>query len=123
MKLRMKLSAILVPTLLAGCVPSPEPAGRAAPPPVVQLPGIVNVMGSNARTLERAFGRPNLDVREGPARKLQFSSPVCVLDTYLYPPRAGGEPIVTYVDARLPDGRDVDRTSCIAAISRRLQAR
>ena len=34
------------------------------------------------------FGTPDLDVREGTARKLQFLGPACVLDAYLYPPRA-----------------------------------
>jgi len=80
-------------------------------------------MGRNARALETLFGRPDLDVREGTARKLQFISPICVLDTYLYPPRGGGDPIVTYIDARLPDGRDMDRSSCVAALSKRQEAR
>ena len=43
-------------------------------------------MGQSAQALVALFGDANLDVREGPARKLQFSSPVCVLDAYLYPP-------------------------------------
>jgi hypothetical protein len=80
-------------------------------------------MGRNARSLESLFGKPDLDVREGPARKLQFISPVCVLDTYLYPPRGGGDAIVTHMDARLPDGRDMDRASCVSALSRREEAR
>ena len=41
-----------------------------------------------------------------------------MLDAYLYPARGGGEPIVTYVDARLPDGRDFDRASCVAALTK-----
>ena len=62
-------------------------------------------------------------MREGRARKLQFLGPACVLDAYLYPPRGGGDPVVTHVDARLPDGRDMDRSSCVAALSRRREAR
>jgi hypothetical protein len=62
------------------------------------------------------FGKPVLDVREGTARKLQFIGPACILDTYLYPPAAGGEPIVTHIDARQRDGRDMDRASCVAAL-------
>ena len=81
------------------------------------------VMGRTARALEGLFGKPDLDVREGSARKLQFISQICVLDTYLYPPAAGGDPIVTHMDARLPDGRDMDRSSCVAALSRRQEAR
>ena len=115
--------------LLGGCVASRE-APAVQPPPVqparpatYSVTGLETVMGRNARALETLFGRPDLDVREGTARKLQFISPICVLDTYLYPPRGGGDPIVTYIDARLPDGRDMDRSSCVAALSKRQEAR
>lgn len=115
--------------LLGGCVASRE-APAVRPPPVqparpatYSVTGLETVMGRNARALETLFGRPDLDVREGTARKLQFISPICVLDTYLYPPRGGGDPIVTYIDARLPDGRDMDRSSCVAALSKRQEAR
>jgi hypothetical protein len=80
-------------------------------------------MGHDAKALEALFGAPNLDVREGSARKLQFSSNLCVLDAYLYPPKRGGDAIVTYIDARLPDGRDLDRASCVAALTKRPEAR
>jgi hypothetical protein len=113
-------------TFLAGCVPStsgPGPAPGVPPQPAYSTLGLERVMGRDARTLVGQFGPPDLDIREGGARKLQFLSPVCVLDAYLYPPAGGGEPIVTHVDARLPDGRDVDRSSCVAAIGNRRQAR
>lgn len=45
------------------------------------------------------------------------------MDAYLYPPGRGKEPLVTYVDARQPDGRSIDRASCVAALTRRSQAR
>jgi hypothetical protein len=48
---------------------------------------------------------------------------VCVLDAYLYPPAAGKEPVVTWIDARRPTGEDFDRASCIAALTRRGEAR
>ncbi|MFN3946001.1 MAG: hypothetical protein ACK4K7_13840 [Allosphingosinicella sp.] len=110
--------------LLAGCVPqvatTPGPGGAVTPArPTYSMAGLEAVMGRNAAALTRQFGDPDLDVREGNARKLQFGSAVCVLDAYLYPPAGGGEAIVTYVDARLPDGRDVDRASCVAALGRR----
>ena len=114
--------------LVAGCVPASAPApGSAAPPPpptpYTQI-GLESVLGSTARALVAQFGNPDLDLREGPARKLQFLSPVCVLDAYLYPPRDGrGEAVVTHVDARLPDGREMDRSSCVAALGRRREAR
>ena len=112
--------------LAAGCVapqaerPAPPVARRPQQPPslpVYPVTGLETVIGRTARYLEGEFGRPDLDIREGQARKLLFSGP-CVLDTYLYPPRGGGEPIVTYVDARLPDGRDLDRASCVAALTK-----
>ena len=31
------------------------------------------------------------------------------------------EPVVTHVDARLPDGREMDRSSCVAALSAQQQ--
>lgn len=104
--------------LLGACAAGQEakPVHAAPPPPRYNPLGLENVVGRTARYLESQFGKADLDVREGPARKLQFSGPACVLDTYLYPPRAGGEPIVTYVDARRPDGTDFDRASCAAAL-------
>lgn len=111
----------LVPLLLlAGCVPSTS--SRSPLPtqatPTYSLEGLESVMGQSAARLASMFGAPDLDIREGSARKLQFASPVCVLDAYLYP-RGSGDPVVTHIDARLPDGRDVDRASCVAALSRR----
>ena len=112
--------------LLAGCASTAREAPGVTPPPrVVQRPvtyhstGLENVIGRTAGMLQTLFGTPDLDVREGPARKLQFAGPACVLDAYLYPPKGGGEPIVTHLDTRLRDGRDIDRASCVAALTRR----
>jgi hypothetical protein len=109
---------------LAGCVapPAPQPAVVQRPPPAqptYSVLGLESVMGRNARAIEAQLGKPDLDIREASARKLQFSSGICVLDAYLYPPAGGGDPVVTWVDARQPDGRDFDRASCVAALSRR----
>ena len=113
---------------VSGCVAADAgeaPAARAAAPaqrPIVTQ-GLEGVMGRTAGILASQFGKADLDVREGTARKLQFVGPACVLDAYLYPPAAGGEAIVTHIDARLPDGRDMDRASCVAALTRRQEAR
>ena len=57
---------------------------------------------------------------EGRGRKLQFGGPVCVLDTYLYPPANGrGEPTVTYLETRQRDGSPIDPASCVAALNAR----
>ena len=106
--------------------PPPPRAMRPAPPAMIQtqrpkahlqaLPGLEGVIGADADALSRQFGAPRLDVREGDARKLQWSGGPCVLDAYLYPPDGGGRPIATFVDARRGDGRDVDRAACVAAL-------
>jgi len=111
-------------SLLGGCTAAREEAAPPArlpthqparPHPAAAMPG--DIIGRNAAALIRQFGQPALDIREGDGRKLQFESAVCVLDAYLYPPSNGSEPIVAHVDARLPDGRDLDRASCIAALN------
>jgi len=109
--------------LLAACGPSAIPIVSAPPPPVRVEAGLDRVIGRDARALIVLFGTPDKDVREDNARKVQYMSSVCVLDAYLYPAAAGREPVVTHVDARLPTGEDIDRASCIAAISRRKEAR
>ena len=116
-----KATVLAAFVLLGACAPRAvdvAPSARAAgPPPTRSVAGLESVMGRTAAALAAGFGRPALDIREGVARKLQFESAVCVLDAYLYPPAAGGEPIVTHIDARLPDGRDMDRASCVAALT------
>jgi len=108
--------------LVAGC--GETTLARPAMPAVVAKPtpsasGLERVMGQNAAGLTQLFGAANADVREGTARKLQFQGSFCVLDTYLYPGKSGGEPTVTYLDARQPDGSPIDRASCVAALERR----
>lgn len=138
---RLALVFALVPLLSAcgasgggGAAPikstaaQPVPATKPAPPPPAKfrtatpqmMPGLEGVIGGNVATLTRQFGAPRLDVREGDARKLQFSGTACVLDIFLYPPRPSAEPEATYVDARrASDGRDVDRAACVAALRQR----
>jgi hypothetical protein len=115
---RQGAAAAMLVTLSA-CAPATlqNAASTASVTPLVATPtGLEGVMGRPAAALTGQFGTPELDVREGDARKLQFTGAACVLDAYLYPPAAGGEPIVTHLDARLPDGRDIDRASCVAAL-------
>jgi hypothetical protein len=121
---RLTIALILSsPIVLTACVEKPPQAiAPPRPAPAVQS-GLDRVMGQNAQALRGLFGDPDFDVHEGTARKLQFASSVCVLDAYLYPPAAGREPVVRYIDSRLPNGDDFDRASCIAALSRRGEAR
>lgn len=103
--------------LLGGCVAATAEQPVVAPAaPRFSTLGLEGVMGKDAGVLQSLFGAADLDVREGSARKLQFVGPVCVLDAYLYSANRGAEPVVSYLDARLPDGRDMDRASCVAAL-------
>jgi hypothetical protein len=120
----MRLSVLIIPVALSACTtPSPKP--RAVP--TVSVPmrptGLERVLGQDARALSGLFGTPDQDVREEGARRLQYAGPFCILDAYLYPARSGAEPVVTYIDARQPDGKDIDRASCVAALVRRKEAR
>ncbi len=128
MRTGFPIFAALATLALAGCV-----SGASAPPPrsgdTVSQPTRTterppadrtgSIIGRTAAALVGLLGEPALDVREGPARKLQFSGQDCVLDAYLYPPRGRGEAVVTHVDARLPDGRDTDRNACLETLRRR----
>ena len=81
--------------------------------------GLDGVIGAHAAALVRLFGQPQLDVREGDVRKMQFAGEACVLDVFLYPLRERGEPEATWVEARRrSDGLDVNRASCVAALKR-----
>ncbi|MFA5968610.1 MAG: hypothetical protein WC816_05135 [Sphingomonas sp.] len=109
---------------LAGCsgvIPPPAAAPTSAPPripvPYVST-GLERVIGKDANSLIALFGKPDADITEGTARKLQFQSQICVLDAYLYP-KGGRTPVVSYVDARQTDGSPIDRASCVAALTRR----
>jgi hypothetical protein len=113
------------PLILAGCVSAPTARPmvvptRSAP---MRATGLERVLGENARGLVALFGPADQDVHEEGSRRLQFRGPICVLDAYLYPESKGRDPVVTYIDARQPDGRDIDRASCVAALTRRREAR
>ena len=122
MRPRTRLLLLGLP-VLAGCVAPAAEAPSVAPAMRTAVGGADGVIGHTVRTLIAQLGQPDLEWREGPARKLQFLGPACVLDAYLYPPRSGAEPVVTHVDARQPDGREMDRASCVAALSARAPAR
>ena len=118
---RVMAAALAMSGALAGCttaVPRAGPAAGGAVATPYTSAGLERVIGSSAAGLVQLFGEPDADVREGHARKLQFASGICVLDTYLYP-KGDAEPRVTYVDAREPDGSPIDRASCVAALTRR----
>ena len=99
--------------------PVAPPATQFRPPELQRVAGLENVLQQDAATLQRLFGPPRLDLREGDARKLQFAGTACVLDVFLYPLRTGAEPVATYVEARrASDGQEVDRVACAQALQR-----
>ncbi len=111
--------------MLGGCAATAVP--RVAPPPTSSAPAPLNpprvtqnnaLVGRDANSALRLFGKPRLDVSEGAGRKLQFAGSACVLDVYYYAQRSGAEALATHVDARTPDGRDANVDSCIAALRR-----
>jgi len=124
----MRHVVIVAGTALSACasvpVATPPLVAVTRSPPMVRT-GLDRVLGQTAPQLVSLFGDADQDVREAMgARRLQFAGPICILDAYLYPPKAGGgDAQVTYVDARQPDGRDIDRASCVAALTRRKEAR
>jgi hypothetical protein len=90
------------------------------PPVAAKVPtGLDRVMGKDARALISMFGPAQQDVREETSRKLQFANSNCILDAYLYPSAKGKEPVVTFLSARVPDGRDADKASCVGALARK----
>lgn len=115
---------------LGGCgaelVPAARPAAYVPVPaaaPASAPASVTAVKGQTAPRLIAEFGQPALDMSEGPARKLQFAGPICVLDAYLYPPSSGrGEPVVTHLDTRQRDGGPIDQASCLAALAARRPA-
>ena len=117
------LFALLAVSACGEQVPPPKSPAWIAPVPLPvpmrQGSGLDRVIGKDARALIQMFGPAAQDVREEGARKLQFASADCILDAYLYPSAKGKEPVVTYLSARVADGRDADEASCVAALSQR----
>jgi hypothetical protein len=121
---RSALALLGTAVALAACgdIKPPPLSATAIAPPVSPL-GLDRVIGRDARSLVTLFGPADQDVWEASARKLQFGSAICILDAFLYPPAKGKEPVVTYVEARQNDGSTIDKASCVAALTRRKEAR
>lgn len=123
---RARLLAPLAALALSACatsdlVPAARLPGAAAPARAAAAPAQPShgVIGVDARALIRLFGEPRLDIRDPAARKLQFAGAACILDAYLYPPRANREPVVTFAEARGPDGAAMDWVDCAGRLRQR----
>jgi hypothetical protein len=115
----MRRIVTLTALFLAACAPRPE----ATPEPVASAPTSGQhdhrtVNGMTAGELIQHFGKPRLQIVEGDGTKLQFASPNCVLDAYLYP-STGGVPRVAHIEARNFQGAAVDAQTCSYAIEGR----
>jgi hypothetical protein len=106
---------------LAACATRPQQPPETAIPqqPVIRPvqtyePG--SLIGLSASEVVAHLGHPALQIREGTSLKLQFRSPRCVLDAYLYPSGSNSELRVSHVDARLPSGSDMDQAACVSAL-------
>ncbi len=121
--------ALPLALLAAGCTTGGSRVASPARLPPIPIPHgerqqLGGVLGQPAAALTRMFGQPDLDLTEGPGRKMQFGSQICVLDAYLYPPSSGrGEATVSHVDTRQRDGSTIDRASCVAALQRKAGGR
>lgn len=118
--MKAKFLILLSLPALAACASTTATTGPSLPAapasPLKSVVGLDIVMGKTAGQLIRLFGKPQLDISEPPAQKLQFASGACILDAYLYPSKNDSTKRVTHIDARRSDGAAVDRVSCVNAL-------
>lgn len=124
------LAALAIALLLGACAASPNyvrsapvasaPAQPSSAPRSPTISRDANgIIGERAGALTRRFGEARIDLAEGDAHKLQFASPTCVLDIFLYPLEAGSPPVATHVETRLREGGGaVDASACVAEVER-----
>lgn len=94
-----------------------QPTSTPRPPRIAR--DTDGIIGERASALTRRFGEARIDLAEGDAHKLQFASPTCVLDIFLYPLEAGSPPVATHVETRLREGGGaVDASACVAEVER-----
>ena len=113
--------ASLLALTLSACATVPTqapPIAQQGPGPMASAYGKPHALiGADAKKLTQMFGEPRLDIRDRSVRKLQFANGRCILDAYLYSSAKGKDPVVTYTDSRLPNGKDLDSVACAAMLS------
>jgi hypothetical protein len=112
-----RLLPIALALTVAACssTPRPEPSVVKPVAPTVRETGQLIGLGEN--DLIARFGRPTFQVREGVGVKWQWANAGCVLDAYLYPGNSSALR-VTHVDARRPNGSDMDSNACAVTLTR-----
>lgn len=109
----MRSARFLAPLFIAACAPTTP---RIAPPPPAPpaVPGMEKIIGQPVGGATALLGAPTLDRSEGRARVLQFARAGCVLDIYYWPDAKAGQPLATFAEARLRDGRAQEAGACMA---------
>ena len=109
----MRIAPFMLLGLAVGGCTTTQRVAPIAPPPPQSTIGLEQVLGQSPPAVVKLIGSPGLDRTEGKGRHLQFAQGSCVLDVYFYAPPGGGEPVATYADARLKDGKPLDTASCL----------
>lgn len=108
-----------VPNRLPTSASTAPSTNKVPAPRILREKGLESVIGQPASFLARRFGKARIDLAEGDARKLQFTSATCVLDIFLYPLEQNAAPVATHVEARQRiGGNSADRARCIEEVER-----
>jgi hypothetical protein len=107
------LAVLLTILALAGCQGG---AGGSAGPRTVASVDPARVMGLSAGELRSRLGEAELTQRAADGQLWQYRSDQCVFDMVLYPDGAGGEPRVSYTEARRRDGGSIAPARCLGQV-------
>jgi hypothetical protein len=113
-----KILIALTTLFLAACATAPQTTPTTASAPVPTVHQGTTLIGLAATDLIARFGQPAFRLKEGPGTKLQWRSPQCVLDAYLYPREGRSSDHVTHIDARNSTGERLDQATCVSLLAR-----
>ena len=80
------------------------------------------IVGQNKSTLIKVLGRPSFKRSDHPAEIWRYHHKNCLLDIYLYQPLNTGSAnarLVTYMEARMPQGPRAETLRCLNIIRHR----
>lgn len=112
--------ALVLPLLVAGCAGDgsdgdAEAGGDDFVPANVQSS---QLMGLAPDQVTGMLGPADFRRDDGPAQILQYRSPTCVLDLYLYRDTGGADFHVTYIEARDRSLGQLAAQTCLASVVR-----
>jgi hypothetical protein len=113
--LRTALTASGLLLALVGCAANPEVAVAPASVPPPPKTALMQLVGIDAETLQRQFGKPGLVWREEPAQVWQYRGPACVLNVYLYRDN-GGRLVVSDAEAHSQANKDDPLPPCVDSL-------